>query len=136
MKFRVWNKLAMKFTPEAFIAMQGDGKFITWDVDMGAWDDPFSYNPDNSIIVIQRYTGFKDANEREIYEGDIVDVRFPYPVTKLNGPATVHWSESGGYWMIRAGKSRLPALLHTASTIEVIGDIFQDPHLLERKEDE
>lgn len=135
-KFRVWNKLSLKFLPESFLAIQGDGQVIAWDVDMMEWSDPSSHNPDNSIIVIQHNTGFKDRKDQDIYEGDIVDARFPSPMEKLNGPGVIYWSESGGYWMMRAGSKKLPVLLHQVASVEVIGNILQDPDLLEIKKDE
>lgn len=100
---------------------------------------------DDSAIIMQ-YTGLKDKNSREIYEGDIVRLNYPEP---LVGTAVFRhdedfvdgeWGMKWMGWVIedgkKAGKDLMPNANHFSceSNREVIGNIYENPELIEKKE--
>lgn len=76
----------------------------------------------NGAVVIMQYTGLKDRNGKEIYEGDIILFNnFGDTLDKVvYSPGCFHTS-GGGY------------LLDEIREIEVIGNIYENPELLEEK---
>lgn len=77
-----------------------------------------------------QYTGLKDKNEMEIYEGDVVKTQNCH--FEDEGVYTVKWADGEcGFWLLRGmlhcglSESELEAL-----HLEVIGNIHENPELL------
>lgn len=68
-------------------------------------------------VILMQYTGLKDKNDTEIYEGDILDDCGHNDVVKY---------EEGGFWCHGGGGSDF-------SFYKVIGNIYENPELLEEK---
>ncbi|KPD05314.1 hypothetical protein AM501_27420 [Aneurinibacillus migulanus] len=85
--------------------------------------------------VFRQYTGLKDKNGKEIYEGDIVtgkrDSHWHDGYEKVY--AKVYFSDSNLGFMVDGMGG---GYLHDIEDIEVIGNVFEHPELLEVKEGE
>ena len=117
-------------------------KFRAWEVDRKNMFDvnPVWFEENNWIhtdfalcmndegCVIMQYTGLKDKNGVEIYEGDILDKKWRWLVEMIDGCWSVRIPpEVKTLWEI--SKHRLKA----GVPIEVIGNIYENPELLEDK---
>ena len=84
-------------------------------------------------LELMQYTGLKDKNGREIYEGDIVKTETDYINTgKITEIGVVEFYEEGLVWIINYGETQIN--LAYAENIEVIGNIYENPELLKEAE--
>ncbi|KJR98051.1 MAG: hypothetical protein VR68_11830 [Peptococcaceae bacterium BRH_c4a] len=76
--------------------------------------------------IVQFFTGRKDRNGKEVYNGDIVDV------DEGMGRFLVKWDEKEtGFYLDYKGIDDEAVTLSTVENGEVIGNIFENPELLE-----
>lgn len=134
-KFRAWDDLHNKMYPVSDIEWDADGRmWVTAD------DGKNGIELIDDEANLMQYTGLHDKNGREIYESDILKV------TGEDGEsyvATVKWFGDEGYpafdlagipasWSYDA--NALATIFQSGvETCEVIGNIFEDKQLLERK---
>lgn len=120
-KFRVFSKSeGMRYS------------FDDWSNDVDVLKDVWKYIDDYGYFIIQ-YTGLKDKNGKEIYEGDIVRGKFYSDI------GVVKWmNERCGFFVISNGVgtdivNRKPfqsAYKMNSCKLEVIGNIYENPELL------
>jgi uncharacterized phage protein (TIGR01671 family) len=125
-------------------------KFRAWDIlskrmmeDIELWLIPygvlFPHTPDQRCLELMQFTGLLDKNGKEIYEGDVVR----YITRSYGGFSDVDVTVTGkvyfdyGSFEIKVIYKEPPRLVNNLSklnykySIEVIGNIYENPELLE-----
>lgn len=131
--FRVWDNLEKAYLNEKDMVMDNLGNIFIFEIydknDTDLWYTRLLSDPDNKRYVIERYTGLKDKNGTKIYEGDIVKVEGDGEIYR------VEWIYSGFGLEPRYNSPRYPILgnVKLRKKIEVIGNIHENPELLEEK---
>lgn len=100
----------------------GEVGSISVDTEYGEQEDILIDNHGNSIKILQ-YTGFKDCNGKEIYEGDIVR-NLPYENGIVKCREGAYFVCSWRCFSITSESS------HKPSNLEVIGNEFEDIELM------
>lgn len=87
----------------------------------------------NRAISIMQYTGLKDENGKEIYEGDILDSRYNLPVTGQLIKKRYVVAQDKGYYIAQARKhpygSTALSVIHADA--KVVGNIYENPELMD-----
>ena len=123
-KFRAWNKNTKKMYKIGQITLE-----------KGTWN----YEPDNReyigmsmpyqpSFILMQYTGLKDKNGKEIYEGDIV--KSYYYIPKQDG------TEGERYTIktIEYDEVRCKYNIDMFENLEIVGNKWDNPELLEKGE--
>ena len=133
-KFRAWDKKEKKWVHIDTIFFSSEGNIEQYSV-TEIQDTPASYCVHKEHLELIQYTGLKDKNGKEIYEGDIVEYK-----TTDGFDENDLYKEKRTIIYIDGAFSPIylsTRCLHTdedklliCKNIEVIGNIYENPELL------
>ena len=120
-KFRAWDD------GEMYVGVGLDPNTISYTIPKGVRGfDNFVYHPE---AVLMQYTGLKDKNGVEIYEGDLL--------TDADGRiGSVLWSMAGWYYQNMNGTYGLWAVVDNfigGRQLCVVGNIYENPDLFKEE---
>ena len=118
-KFRAWDNHNKEWVYSNLMPDIGFWKWVAYD----------------STTVFNEWTGLKDREDVEIYEGDIVQFYRHDDLTHKHEKrhiASIYWANGGFQFADLYNPNRtLASLWNPGESIEVIGNIYENPELLE-----
>lgn len=126
-KFRAFNELEKLMG--AVIKIDYRNKYITAKtIDGYFWDDTLIESK------LMQYTGLKDKNGNEIYEGDICNIKVWFGEIFTICPLVIIFKDQKfGYELYEGSGDYYVMCLSEFEEYEIIGNIHENPELLEKK---
>lgn len=117
-KFRAWN--------------EAQEKMLNWYEFLNTNMENTFIAPESTGLILMQYTGLKDKNGKEIYEGDIVEGRVG-DEEGFDVKGIVAYCQCGYYFITDKDDE---VMIHIVDDLEVIGNIYDNPDLLEKVEEQ
>ncbi len=129
LKFRAWDVVdkVMKdsFTLRSLVGGYDCGYRV--DKDLPFIDEEDENNPDT---IIMQFTGLRDKDGKEIYEGDIIQKRMDGDDSRILETIVMEWVPE--QWTEEGFMTGFSQLWTTAEQYEIIGNVWENPELIEQ----
>nr|DAL00464.1 MAG TPA: YopX protein [Caudoviricetes sp.] len=119
---KMWEVVQMGFNPNgsSSVTLYCNGELL--------------FKDDDTDVVFMQYTGLKDKNGKEIYDGDIVSVKYIYD-KRTTDKAQVVWREDKACFGLKSLKGLTNEAyelykITAEHNLEVIGNIYENKELL------
>lgn len=123
-KYRLWCKERQEMIDIRKMYFE-DGKLTA--ISCVDHDSNFEYFTEDNDHVLMQYTGLKDKNGREIYEGDILHIKTKKGYEHIGNIGVIRMSHTAYV----VGTSTGEYLVVYCDELEVIGNIYENPEILE-----
>lgn len=140
LEFRAWDNREKAYLNKEDIAIDSLGNIFILEGyshnDSELWYARILVDPDNERYIIEQFTGLTDRNGIEICEGDIV--KFTHKIgdgwgNNKGDIAEIKYMIDGVSFSGFGFRNSVPLTANKANKLEVIGNIHENPELLERK---
>nr|DAG72428.1 MAG TPA: YopX protein [Caudoviricetes sp.] len=136
-KFRVWDNIAKKYIDGKHVSISGLGLLHVAKRIIKNCFRPL-HTRKNPWFIVEQYTGLKDINGTEIYGGDII-VQKSLGSNKSGCRGKITYKEDHAAFMFEVYERGKPVMwlflneFNPEKTCEVIGNIHENPELLEER---
>jgi len=128
-KFRAWDTINKTMMVDGLaVTLNGEFSLLTSRQGDGALEHRLIKD---EIFILMQYTGLKDKNGKEIYEGDIVNVRNWGRTDEIVHITDIVWDTDDKGWGF--GQFLDVDRYDMFRNIEVIGNIYENPELMKGK---
>ncbi|GCD85783.1 hypothetical protein KB1253_09410 [Lactiplantibacillus plantarum] len=124
-KFRAWDKQEKRMLVVYRISFDGpiEGAQVHCYLDDRGSEGSTEYSYDGDGLILEQFTGLKDVNGKDIYEGDILENRKYRSIVKF---------ASGKFLADVVGTISRFDLIGETHGSKVIGNVHENPELLEK----
>ena len=130
-KYKIWDKENKKFLEDVW---ETDYAILPNGIVIEMYDNGFGesysvHNLDN--IEVLQFTGFKDKNDKDIYEGDILRYKFPYDKRVIHISPVSYLETQSSFGIVDLYGNNIPLYdIACKEYAEIIGNIYENKELL------
>lgn len=125
-KFRIWDKSNKVMYDKVLIGNYPETVALVWDKYDGKED---WYHIEPKVCKVMQYTRYKDRNNKEIYEGDIIQYLNTEKLEDYPNVGQVYLSDEQGRFYIDIELDYEE--MWNKEYIEIIGNIYENPELIQ-----